>query len=121
MGRLAIPITFWVALLLYPFYGLAQQFALQALIARNLRPVVRSQRLRILLAAALFSAAHFPNNVLMLLTLIAGLGFTWIYETHQNLWAVGMVHGLVGALAYYLVLGLDPGADIVAAVRQVTS
>ena len=118
MGRLALPATFWVALSLYPLYGIAQQFALQALMTRNLRVLIGPQSLRVLLVATLFSAVHFPNRALMILALIAGLGFTWIYEKHPNLSAIGIAHGLLGALAYYLVLGLDPGAEIVAAVHH---
>jgi len=40
------------------------------------------------------------------------LFFTPIYRRFPNLWAVGLAHGLLGALAFYLVLGEDPGADI---------
>jgi membrane protease YdiL (CAAX protease family) len=49
---------------------------------------------------------------LMALTFIAGLAFTWIFEKHRNLWAIGIVHGILGSVAYYLVIGQDPGAEI---------
>jgi membrane protease YdiL (CAAX protease family) len=49
----------------------------------------------------------------MVLTFVAGLVFTWIYERHNNLWAIGIVHGILGAVAYYVVLGHDPGAEII--------
>jgi len=111
-ARLPLPPTFYLLLLLYPLWGLAQQFALQALITKNLRAAVPALPLRAPAAALLFSAAHFPNYPLMILTFGAGLGFTWLHEKHRNLWAVGLAHGLLGALAYYLVLGQDPGADI---------
>jgi hypothetical protein len=118
LGRSGIPPTFWIVLLLYLLYGLAQQFALQILITKNLRDIVRSQPLRILLATSLFSAAHFPDHRLMGLTFPAGLVFTWIFERHPNLWAVGISHGLLGAFAYYWVLGLDPGAEMIEAVQR---
>jgi membrane protease YdiL (CAAX protease family) len=103
---------FWLVLALYPLWGLAQQFALQALVTRNLRDRVAACGWRTAAAATLFACAHFPNVRLMLLTFVAGCGFTWIFEKHRNLWAVGIVHGVLGALAYYLVLGADPGADL---------
>ena len=111
-GRLPLPASFWLLLAVYPLWGLAQQFALQALITRNLRTLVPRPAFRATAAAALFSASHFPNTWLMALTLIAGVVFTLIYEKHRNLWAVGICHGILGALAYYLVLGQDPGADL---------
>jgi membrane protease YdiL (CAAX protease family) len=117
-GRAAIPRTAWIAFLLYPFYGIAQQFALQALITTNLRGLIPGRAVRTLVAAGLFSAAHTPDGRLMALTFPSGLVFTWLYERHPNLWAIGVTHGVLGALAYYLVLGLDPGAEILEAVRH---
>lgn len=116
--RLVIPRTFWVALLLYLFYGIAQQFALQALITRNLRGLVTGRPFRVLVVATLFSAVHFPDGRLMGLAFSAGVFFTWIYESYPNLWAVGIAHGMLGTLGYYLILGLDPGAEVLGLVAQ---
>jgi hypothetical protein len=111
-GHAPAGFTFWLVLLVYPVWGLAQQFALQALITRNLRPLVRPLPVRVSAASALFAAAHFPNLPLMGLVLIAGLVLTTVYEKSRNLWALGLVHGVLGAAAYYFVLGQDPGAAI---------
>ncbi|MBN1673527.1 MAG: CPBP family intramembrane metalloprotease [Kiritimatiellae bacterium] len=116
--RLPLPVTFWLVFALYPLWGLAQQFALQVLITRNLRGVVPRLPFRVLAASALFSASHFPNYPLMALTFLAGLGFTWLYERHRNLWAVGLAHGILGALAYYLVLGEDPGSEMLGMLQR---
>ncbi|MFH0954216.1 MAG: CPBP family glutamic-type intramembrane protease [Verrucomicrobiota bacterium] len=119
-GRFPPPRTFWLVMAIYPLWGLAQQFVLQVLVTRNLRDLVPRLPARVLAAAALFCLAHFPNWTLMLLTLAGGIGFTWIYEKRRNLWAVGLVHGLLGATAYYLVLGEDPGAAILGALARLT-
>jgi membrane protease YdiL (CAAX protease family) len=111
-GRLPLPAGFWLVAALYPLWGIAQQFALQALITRNLRGLVPRTGLRALAAAGIFSASHFPTAWLMALTLIAGAGFALLYERARNLWAVGILHGMLGALAYYCVLGQDPGAEL---------
>lgn len=111
-GRTVVPGTFWVALALYPLYGIAQQFALQVLVVKNLRVIVTTGVGRAVVAGVVFSLAHFPVVPLMLLTAPAGFVFTRIFESRPNLWAVGLVHGLLGAMAYYIVLGLDPGAQI---------
>jgi membrane protease YdiL (CAAX protease family) len=68
-------------------------------------------------AATLFALAHTPNGPLMALTFLAGLGMTWVFERRRNLWAIGIVHGILGALAYYLVLGHDPGAELLNLTR----
>jgi hypothetical protein len=111
-GRPMPAATFWVTLALYPAWGIAQQFALQVLVTRPARYVVPDARWRIPAVAAVFSAAHYPNTELAALTLIAGVVFTALYENYGNLWAVGVLHGLLGATAYHVVLGDDPGRAI---------
>lgn len=106
------PATFWLVLLLYPVWGVAQQFALQNLLARNLAPFVRSPVALSLTAAALFAAAHYPRLDLAALTFVAGFFLTIVYRRQTNLWAVGIAHGVLGALAVYCVIGEDPGAAI---------
>ena len=111
-GHMPLPRSFWCVLGIYPGWGLAQQFVLQALVVRNLRDVLPRRAVRVTVASALFCVAHFPDLPLMLLTLAAGIILTYIYERHRNLWAVGLLHGLLGTLAYYLLLGRDAGADL---------
>jgi membrane protease YdiL (CAAX protease family) len=103
---------FWLLLPVYPVWGLAQQFALQALIARNLKGLIQKESVIALCAGTIFSLAHFPNFMLMALTFPAGVVFTWIFSRHRNMWAVGVLHGILGSAAYYFVLGQDPGLDL---------
>jgi len=117
-GRLVVPQAFWLALLLYPLYGVAQQFALQVLLAKNLRSIVKARSVRAGVTGAVFSIAHFPNVPLMMLVAPAGFVFTLIYESRPNLWAVGLAHGLLGAMVYYIVLGADPGAQVLEMLRR---
>jgi membrane protease YdiL (CAAX protease family) len=112
-GRLPLPRTFWSALVLYPVWGLAQQFALQALITRNLRPILPVRWWRAAAAAGLFSLAHFPRFALMGLTFPLGIVLALIYERTRNLWPLGVTHGVLGSMAYYLVLGQDLGAELI--------
>lgn len=111
-GNLPLPSTFWLVMAVYPLYGIAQQFLLQCLVTRNLRGIMPTMSLRVTAAATLFGLAHFPECRLVGLTFVAGIAFTWIFEKHRNIWAVGIVHGILGALAYYAVLGEDPGAEL---------
>ncbi len=111
-GALLLPITFWLTVGLYPIWGVAQQFALQSLIGRNLRGVLSRPVPIALAASTLFAAAHYPRIELVILTGLAGVFFTLIYLRIPNLWAVGIVHGILGSLAVYIVLKEDPGAAI---------
>jgi len=109
---LRLPLSFWLTVGIYPVWGIAQQFALQNMLARNLPSVVRHPAAVAFVAALLFSAAHYPQLQLVALTFIAGFFFTLVYLRHPNLWAVGIAHGILGSLAFYIVVGEDPGAVI---------
>ena len=109
---LTLPWTFWMTAALYPAWGIAQQFALQNLVARNLTGVLSHPVAIAGASAAIFAFAHYPRIDLVLLTLVAGFFFTLIYRRVPNLWAVGIVHGVLGSLAVYVVLNEDPGAKL---------
>lgn len=106
----SIPRTFWLTLGLYPLWGTAQQFGLQNLLAKNLRELVPNGVALAFVSAILFGAAHYPRGSLVLLAFFAGFFFTLIYRGFPNLWAVGLAHGILGALALYIALGEDPFA-----------
>ena len=110
-GRLPLPDSFWLILLIYPVYGIAQQVALQILVNRNVRSLIPSLAIRAGLIGLLFGAAHTPTWILVALTCCAGIVFTWVYEHYPNVLAIGVAHGFLGAMAYYLVLGIDPLAQ----------
>lgn len=108
----ALPASFWLTLALYPVWGIAQQFALQNLIARNLTAVLPNPLAMACVASALFAVSHYPRIELVILTGLGGVFLTMIYRRRPNLWAAGIVHGILGSLAFYLVLQKDPGAAI---------
>ena len=72
--------------------------------------MLRSPVVLALVASLLFCGAHFPRLPLVALTFVAGFFFTLLYRREPNIWAVGIVHGLLGALFFYVVLQEDPGA-----------
>jgi membrane protease YdiL (CAAX protease family) len=114
-GPLWLPPTLWMTLGLYPLWGIVQQFLLNGIIARNL-----SRRLppaaAVLGAAALFAVAHAPDGVLMVLTFIAACIWVPIYLRWRNLWPLGVCHGLLGAVAYYILLRRDVWLELTAAL-----
>jgi len=112
MGSIELPRTFWLTVALYPLWGVAQQFALQNLVVKNLAGILPNPLGLAAAAAVLFGISHYPRLDLVVLTFVAGVFFTLIYRRYPNLWAVGIAHGVLGSLAAYVVLGEDPGAVI---------
>ena len=69
LGPLSLPPTFWLVLALYPLWGIAQQFALQNLLARNVAALVPNRYAIAAIAAVLFAVAHYPRLDLVGLTI----------------------------------------------------
>ncbi len=92
---------FWLSLLVVPFWGLTQQYILQGFIYRRLQRIFPAQNsyIIILIAAVLFALVHAPNLPLMLLTLIGGIVWTWVYARAPNLFVLGLSHGVMSAIA----------------------
>ncbi|GHB97638.1 CPBP family intramembrane glutamic endopeptidase [Cerasicoccus arenae] len=101
------PLHFVYALLLYPVWGLIQQFAYSGILLGNL------QRLglgwwSIPITATAFSLVHYPSSLLMQVTAIGGLMISAVYYRIPNIWTLAVVHGVFGAFLYYVFRDKDP-------------
>jgi len=105
-------------MLLYPAWGLIQQFLLVALLADNVM-ALRGDRSHefvvVMFSALLFSAIHFPETPLMIATFFLGATTTLIFFRTRNLWMIGVLHGWFASLFYFLVMGHDPLAPLLSA------
>lgn len=101
------PRGFWVIIVLYPLWGVAQQFLLNAILARDLQRFLPAQA-ALVLAAVGYAVSHAPDWPLVALTIPAGLLWVWVYKRTPNLWVLGIAHGVIGTCVYYGVLGRDP-------------
>jgi len=98
-------------LILYPIWGMIQQFLLIALIAGNMRDLKGGHLNKwviILFSALLFSAVHYPFVWLIIGTFFLALFYGFIYLNKKNIYVLGLFHGWLGGLFYYTVLGRDP-------------
>jgi uncharacterized protein len=97
-------------LLLYPVWGVIQQFLVQALGVNNLMQLFPRHGLLLAMpvGVVLFAVVHFPNWRLMLGTGILACFFIPLYRRDRNLWPLGLYHGWMGTFFYLWVLGRDP-------------
>ena len=98
--------------LVYPLWALAQQFALQALVAGNLDRLGAPRGWAIAVTAALFGLAHLPDWPLVGLCASAGAVWTALFLRTRNLWPLAVCHAWLGALAYYWILERDPWREL---------
>lgn len=108
-GSFHLTSHFWTNVLFLPIWGLMQQYVLQGFIYRRIRFMVvdetttateprRRANLAILATAVIFALAHAPNLMLMLLTLLGALLWSWVYERAPNLWALGLSHAAMSLM-----------------------
>lgn len=102
--------------LLYPVWGLVQQFLVVALLAGNMRKHSRiPERWIVLLSSLIFAAAHVPALPLVAAAFFLGVVATTVFFRAGNLWALGLFHGWFATGLYYLVLGRDLWREVVSA------
>ncbi|MCC7397890.1 MAG: CPBP family intramembrane metalloprotease [Planctomycetes bacterium] len=106
-GHLAVDLHLAITLLLYPLWGIAQQFLVLALFANGLDRLGLPRAAVLAVATLGFGAAHVPNWQLVAATLVLGAWCTVLFFRHRNLWPLGLAHGVLGALFYRWVLGVD--------------
>jgi len=98
-------------LLLYPIWGVIQQFLLIALMVGNMSDL-KGEHLNnwaiILFSALLFSSIHYPFVWLMIGTFLLAIFYGFIYLRGKNIYALGLFHGWLAGLFYYTVVGRDP-------------
>ncbi|HEX8038658.1 MAG TPA: CPBP family intramembrane glutamic endopeptidase [Chryseosolibacter sp.] len=102
-------------LLLYPVWGTIQQFLVIAIVAGNLKDMERNQfpsALIIFVTALLFGLLHYPFYWLMLATFVLALVYGAIYLKVRNVYVLGLFHGWLGAMFFYLVSGRDPFLEV---------
>jgi hypothetical protein len=84
-------------------WGGAQQFALQTVVFNESRTV--AGRGAVLLAAAIFACLHLPNPFLIIVTLIGGLAWCWIYSRYPNILPLALSHA---ASTVVILMSFDP-------------
>jgi uncharacterized protein len=102
-------------LILYPIWGIIQQFLLIALTAGNLQDIDEIKipnAVIIVLAAILFGLIHYPFLWLIAGTFILGVFYGVIYFKQRNIYALGIFHGWLGGLFYYTVVDRDPFLEV---------
>lgn len=101
------PTYFYYTILLYPLWGLAQQFMFQSFFhSRLLKLGVAPWS--IFICALVFTLVHLNSEKLLIFAFIGGLFFSYSFYRCPNILPLGFVHGILGAMVYYLILGKDP-------------
>ena len=113
-GRVLFEGHMLLLLVLYPVWGILQQFLVQALGVANLFRLFSRYGWWVGVSAGviLFSLVHYPDWLLMAATGLLACVFIPLYIRDRNLWPLGLYHGWLGTFFYLWVLGCDPWASV---------
>lgn len=102
-------------LILYPIWGIVQQFLVIGLVAGNLNDMQGkglNKIFIIMFTALLFGLVHYPYYWLMIGTFVLAVLYGYIYLKERNVFVMGLFHGWLGGLFFYTVVGRDPFAEV---------
>ncbi len=85
----------------YMSFCLLQQVGLNSLVTNRLLAAVSSPVTVSLLAGALFALLHWPNPVLVPLTLIGGALMAWLFAEQRNILPLTMWQAVLGSIVWW--------------------
>ena len=85
----------------YFVFCLVQQVALNSLLTNRLVSLIKRRGPASLIAGTIFSALHWPNPVLVALTLVAGTAMAWMFARERNILPLAFGQSLLGSLAWW--------------------
>lgn len=88
---------FWI----YAGFCFLQQIGLNSLLANRLLSLIRKRWVAGVGAGILFSALHWPNPVLVPLTLVGGSAMSWLFARERNIIVLALGQAVIGSLAWW--------------------
>ena len=88
----------------FHYFGfcVVQQIALNSYLTNRLLYAMESPRLVALLAGTIFAALHWPNPVLVPLTLIGGVIMSWLFSRARNIIPLVIGQAILGTLVWWV-------------------
>jgi hypothetical protein len=85
----------------YMAFCLLQQVALNSFLTNRLLGAFETAWPAAVLAGTLFAALHWPNPVLVPLTLVGGVGMAWLFARERNILPLTVGQAILGALVWW--------------------
>jgi hypothetical protein len=91
----------WRRLWTYFAFCLLQQVALNSLVHNRMLSLFRNEWTAAALTGIIFAACHWPNPVLVPLTLIAGAVMAWMFGRVRNIIPLAIGQAILGSLVWW--------------------
>jgi hypothetical protein len=108
-------------LITYPIWGLVQQFLMMSLFAGNLKDY-NGKKINtsfiVIITSVLFSIVHYPSLPLILVTFAMAIFYSIVFLLKRNIIPLGIFHGVLGGMFYYVVLQRDAWLEFIAVLNK---
>lgn len=101
LHRAALPVLSARRFFSYCAFCLLQEVALQSMVMNRLLGAFRSDWLAAITAGIFFAALHWPNPVLVPLTLIGGIAMCWLFARERNIIPLAIGQAILGSLVWW--------------------
>jgi hypothetical protein len=101
LHRAALPVLSARRFLSYCAFCLLQEVALQSMVMNRLLGAFRSESLAAIMAGIFFATLHWPNPVLVPLTLIGGTAMCWLFARERNIIPLAIGQAILGSLVWW--------------------
>lgn len=85
----------------YLAFCVLQQVGLNSLVTNRLLAAFRNPLPASIVSGLIFAALHWPNPVLVPLTLLGGLAMSWLFATQRNILPLALGQAILGALVWW--------------------
>jgi hypothetical protein len=85
----------------YLAFCLMQQVALNSFLTNRLLTFFERPWLAAMVAGCIFAALHWPNPVLVPLTLVGGVAMAWLFARERNILPLALGQAILGALVWW--------------------
>jgi hypothetical protein len=99
--RLPPNLISWSRLWTYFAFCLLQQVALNSLVHNHMLMLVRNEYVAAGLTGVVFAACHWPNPVLVPLTLIGGAVMAWMFGRVRNIIPLAIGQAILGSIVWW--------------------
>jgi hypothetical protein len=86
----------------YFAFCLLQQVALNSYLTNRLLHALEEPRAAALVAGIIFAALHWPNPVLVPLTLVGGTAMSWLFSRERNILPLTVGQAILGTLVWWV-------------------
>ncbi|HKS66434.1 MAG TPA: CPBP family glutamic-type intramembrane protease [Candidatus Acidoferrales bacterium] len=91
----------WRRLWTYFAFCLLQQVALNSLVHNRMLSLIRNEYVAAGLTGVIFAACHWPNPVLVPLTLIGGAVMAWLFGRVRNIIPLAIGQAILGSIVWW--------------------